>query len=274
MLSAETSAFADKTFNFFYMKKLLLLISLLSASFSLLFSHDTIFTTNNDTLLCKIMQQDGDQFYVTLYRENNSQELFLKKSEVRSISFEQKEQNQQASNHSGFASTFMPASGKNTNFDSYIPSIDRLSIGFGAGLDYGGLIGINFLAYPQENIGLFGGAGFALTSIGYNAGLKLRASLKSTVHPYATGMYGYNAVINVTNASRLNKMFYGPTIGGGIDLKSKKRDNLYWTFAVLFPIRSAEVDDYIHDLKTHYRIEFKNELLPFALSFGFRYAIK
>lgn len=256
------------------MKKLSLVISLLFVSFSLLFSHDTIFTLNKDTLLCKITQQDGDPYLATLSRKNNSQELYQKKSGVRSVAFEKKQHSPKESNPVGFESTFMPASGKNTNIDSYTPYIDRLSIGFGAGLDYGGLIGINFLAYPQKNIGLFGSAGFAMAGVGYNAGLKFRATMKNRVHPFATGMYGYNAVINVANASHLNKIFYGPTIGSGIDLKSKKRDNIYWTFALLFPLRSSEVDDYIQVLKTRYGAVFNNELLPFAVSFGFRYVLK
>lgn len=31
-------------------------------------------------------------------------------------------------------------------------------------------------------------------------------------------MYGYNAAVDVVNAPSDNKLFYGPTVGGGLDI--------------------------------------------------------
>lgn len=61
-------------------------------------------------------------------------------------------------------------------------------------------------------------------------------------------MYGTNTVIVISNASRLDKIFYGPTVGFGLDIDFKKtgRRNVgYWSLALLVPIRSAEVDKYM-----------------------------
>ena len=116
--------------------------------------------------------------------------------------------------------------------------IDRSSFGLGGGLDFGGF-GANMLVYPDRSIGLFGGVGIAMGSIGYNAGAKFRiVSKKHNTDPYALIMYGYNAVIKVTGASQYDKLFYGPTIGFGLDIHSKHKNRGYWSMALLVPIRS------------------------------------
>ena len=113
-------------------------------------------------------------------------------------------------------------------------------------------------------------------SFGYNAGAKIRlVSKKSTakVHPYFIGMYGYNTVIVITNASQYNKFFYGPTFGFGLDFRSNFANSGYWSLALLIPIRGSEVNAYMDDLKTNHNIEFKNDLLPIGISFGYRFII-
>ncbi len=152
--------------------------------------------------------------------------------------------------------------------------IDRSSFGLGGGLDFGGL-GANMLVYPDKNIGVFGGVGYALGGIGYNAGAKIRIiSKKHDTDPYALIMYGYNAAIKVTGASQYNKLFYGPSIGFGMDFHSRRKNRGYWSMALLVPIRSSAVNDYMDDLKTNHGVEFKNELLPVAFSFGYRFVLK
>jgi hypothetical protein len=145
------------------------------------------------------------------------------------------------------------------------------SFGVGMGLDYGGF-GANFLLYPQKNIGIFAGAGYAIAGVGYNVGGKLRflsdKNLKRTSF-YLTAMYGYNAAIKIVNADNYNKLFYGTTIGFGIDLRNKNNKGL-WTFGLLIPIRISEVDEYIDDLTDNLGVDFKNELMPVAISAGYR----
>ena len=151
---------------------------------------------------------------------------------------------------------------------------DKYSLGLGIGQDYGGFGG-NFLVYPQENLGLFVGAGYALAGMGYNAGAKVRFFQKKNPRTnfYLLGMYGYNATIKVQNGDQYDKMFYGPTFGFGIDTGKRSYKKGYWSFALLIPIRSSEVDDYIDDLEDNHGVKFEGTLLPVSFSIGYRFAL-
>lgn len=152
---------------------------------------------------------------------------------------------------------------------------DKFSIGLGIGQDYGGFGG-HAIVYPQQNIGLFAGLGYNLAGFGYNVGFKLRlVSQKPTtkVNPYAVLMYGYTAAIMIQDASQYDKIFYGPTIGFGIDLKSNPSSKIYYSFGINFPVRGTEVDDYMADLKKNHGVVFKNDLFPITFSLGFKYIL-
>ncbi len=106
---------------------------------------------------------------------------------------------------------------------SFVPpaTIDVTSLGIGFGLDYGGMGG-SIMYYPQKSIGLFAGVGYAFAGLGFNAGLKFRfISDEATTFfaPHALAMYGYNAAIGVTNATHLNKIFSGLSLGIGLDFR-------------------------------------------------------
>jgi hypothetical protein len=152
---------------------------------------------------------------------------------------------------------------------------DLFSFGIGSGMDYGGF-GINLLAYPQKNIGLFAGAGYALAGVGYNVGVKIRFLSNKHIFriaPYLIGMYGYNTAIAVVNATQFNKLFYGPTIGFGLDFRFRLQNVGYWSMAILFPIRGSDVDDYINNLQTTQNITFSSTPSPVAVSLGYRFII-
>ncbi|MCP4311140.1 MAG: hypothetical protein GY790_07760 [Bacteroidetes bacterium] len=153
--------------------------------------------------------------------------------------------------------------------------IDKISIGLGVGLDYGG-IGGNLSFYPVQSLGIFGGAGYALAGVGVNGGLKYRYIPKkpdARVRPYALAMYGYNAAIAVLNAYQYNKLFYGPTLGAGVDIMRKSMRRGYWSLAVLVPFRGDEVNDYIEDLENSHGADFSNSLLPVTITLGYKYII-
>ena len=151
--------------------------------------------------------------------------------------------------------------------------IDRSSFGIGGGFDFGGL-GANMLVYPGRNVGIFGGVGYALGGIGFNAGTKFRLiSKKHNTDPYAIFMYGYNAAIKVKGASQFNKLFYGPSFGFGLDFHQKQMNKSYYSVALLVPIRRAAVNEYMDDLENNHGVEFKNELLPIAFSLGYRFIL-
>jgi len=150
---------------------------------------------------------------------------------------------------------------------------DILNFGIGLGFDYGG-IGANLMAYPQRNIGIFVSGGFALAGFGYNAGIKLRFPSKkaSVVTPALLAMYGYNTAILITNNAQYNKLFYGPSFGAGIDIRSKKPSSEgYLSIAILVPVRNPDVQNYIDMLKNNYGASFANSLLPVTFSVGYKF---
>jgi len=149
---------------------------------------------------------------------------------------------------------------------------DKVNLGIGAGLDYGG-IGVDLLFYPHQNFGLFAGAGYAIAGVGFNAGVKYRFIPKkqpSNIAPYVIAMYGYNAAVAVTDASQFNKLFYGPSFGAGLDFGLRPGRRGYWSAALLVPVRSSEAKEYVNDLEENEGVEFGIGLLPVAFSIGYR----
>ena len=90
----------------------------------------------------------------------------------------------------------------------------------------------------------------------------------------ALAMYGYNAVIKVADMSELNKVFYGATVGVGVDYKPLKYSDDYITVSLFVPFRSSEVQDYMDYLKQAYNVEFEQGLFPVSFSVGYRIVLK
>lgn len=223
------------------------------------YSQDTIVEKNGKVILCKIQRDDSTSIYFNATIGNRNINTSIMKDNIRSVKYGKIQSNQSDI-----------SSQTQNSFSS-----DMSSFGIGFGLDYGG-IGGNLLYYPQRNVGLFLGVGYAFAGFGYNLGMKLRLIGEKHSSPataYLIGMYGYNAAIAVSNADQFNKLFYGPSIGFGLDYKSNPSKLSYWTFSLLFPIRGSEVDDYITDLKNNHGVEFKNDLLPIAISVGYRFIL-
>jgi hypothetical protein len=151
---------------------------------------------------------------------------------------------------------------------------DIFTLGIGFGQDYGGFGG-NLTVYPQRNIGLFLGFGYALAGFGYNAGIKLRLLPDhghSKVRPFIEGMYGYNAAIVVTNYTQDNKMFYGPSMGVGLDIGPTTAGKGYLSLAILVPFRSPDVQNYIDQLNAN-GVSFSNNLIPITFSIGYKFIL-
>ena len=151
---------------------------------------------------------------------------------------------------------------------------DIFSAGFGFGQDYGGF-GVNATVYPQKNIGVFGGVGYALAGTGYNVGIKLRQLPKhgsSNIHPFLEAMYGYNAAIHIANNNGYDRLFYGPTVGFGIDLVGSGEKG-YLSFALLVPIRGSDPYNYMDELRNNYGVSFKQDLWPVTFSIGYKLVI-
>jgi len=116
----------------------------------------------------------------------------------------------------------------------------RSFLGLGLGLDYGG-IGTRFEFVPVKPLGLFGGLGYNLINVGYNAGanFKLVAGKRGT--PIISAMYGYNGAIkikNVVTGKTEGHTYNGVTAGIGFEVFNKKLRNKLVCQA-LIPFRSS-----------------------------------
>ena len=142
--------------------------------------------------------------------------------------------------------------------------------GIGMGLDYGGLFGAKVELLPIKHFGLYAGLGYNLLSVGWNIGVTCKTSPDKTVSFNPMIFYGYNGVIKVEGASQYNKTSFGITIGANLDIMVGGAGNKL-SLGLFLPIRSQEFKDHYDALQKNPRIEFKNELLPVAFSFGFNF---
>jgi hypothetical protein len=146
----------------------------------------------------------------------------------------------------------------------------RFYMGIGVGIDFGG-IGLNAMRMVTEYVGVFGAFGYNLDNIGLNGGVRLYTKDQlASWRPYFSAMYGYNTVYVIKNADNFNRTFYGTTIGVGVDLKDSRSN--FWTLTLQVPLRSDDVKAYKTYLKNS-NIEIKRDLLPIAISLGYRIAI-
>lgn len=202
-------------------------------------AQDRIITHSGTTINCKIITVDSTTVYYTTRSNIRTVDSFINRSDVSSILYGAGSEN-------------------------------PVTFGLGMGLDFGGFGG-NLLVYPNNNIGLFAGLGYALAGLGFNAGTKIRFSQPGTrINPYVVAMYGYNAAIKVVGASNYNKMFYGPTVGFGLDFENPNSSG-YWTAALMIPFRKAEVEQYMDELENNHGIQFQSRMFPIAFSVGYRF---
>lgn len=142
----------------------------------------------------------------------------------------------------------------------------QVYVGFGGGIDYGGL-GMQTSYLPAKQVAIFAGVGYNLNSVGYNFGAELKIPTEKRVSPYLIGMYGYNAVLQVEGYTKSETTYYGPSFGGGVQIKFKHSANSFLQAGVLLPIRPQVFHDAIDDLKlAGYEVK---DPLPVAISIGY-----
>ena len=147
----------------------------------------------------------------------------------------------------------------------------RVYIGAGMGLDYGGLIGAKLEYLPIKHFGVFGGVGYNLMSVGWNAGATFKILPDKKISPNLMAFYGYNGVLKVEGASQYDMTSYGITFGANLDIALGSRNKMSVGFFV--PIRSKKFMDNYDVVKDHPNIEMKSELLPIAISIGFNFRL-
>jgi hypothetical protein len=189
-----------------------------------------------------------------IYRESNGQPLTSNGSEV-------------TMNLSG-----MRMGGSIGFYLGRVKEIDftRVYMGLGVGIDFGG-IGLNAMSMVTEHVGVFGAFGYNLDKIGLNVGVRLYSKDQlARWRPYFSAMFGYNTVYYIKNAENFSRTFYGTTIGVGVDLKDSRSN--FWTLALQVPFRTDDVKAYKSYLENS-NVEIKRDLLPIAISLGYRIAI-
>jgi hypothetical protein len=152
------------------------------------------------------------------------------------------------------------------------PVNSKVNIGLGIGFDYGGFGGrLSFL--PAKNVALFGALGYNFMGAGYNVGATVRLAPDKRVCPTLSAMYGYNAVLKVSGASKYDVTSYGPSFGLGLELKSKRNPKTFWHVELLLPVRSKKFKDKYDAAKNDPSIEFKSDIIPVGFSFGYHFML-
>lgn len=145
----------------------------------------------------------------------------------------------------------------------------KANLGLGMGISYGGF-GARLSVLPVKQVALFAAGGYNLDGFGYNVGAEFRLLPGKKIIPALLAMYGYNGVIVVKGAEQYNKTYYGPTIGGGVEIHSGSGQN-FFTIELLVPFRSREFDYDLRALQNNPSIEITG---PWPVAFSFGYHMK
>lgn len=200
--------------------------------------------TNGETLYCFLEAEDYKNYYYCLFNAENATGSFIPKENVASIQYD--------------LSNERPIG----------------QIGIGYGIDYGG-IGVKMQANINSFFKMFLALGVDNYKFSRNFGVSTNfrgENTKSKISPYIQLMYGTNTNVGYGLPLGLRKMFYGPTVGGGIEIISTSGSSL--SIGMLLPYRSKEVDKYIEKLRLTRSLEFTKEFKTLEFSIGYAVAIR
>ena len=144
--------------------------------------------------------------------------------------------------------------------------------GAGFGIDYGGLVGARADFYPNPYMAVFGAVGWEIIGIGWNTGILARLLPADGTHgarPYFKVMYGVNAVSQVSGKSGYDAMYYGVTVGFGLETRfgRSRKNGINFDFNV--PFRSPEYFDTLDRMKNDKSLTMKSTPLPITISIGY-----
>ena len=170
--------------------------------------------------------------------------------------------------HGAFCLVLLFTSAWPTNARAQAADHKGLYLGVGFGQDLGGLLGFGLTYWPAPWLSAFVGGGWAIADFSYQTGLEFNLPSGKRVSPFLTAMYGYNGAIHVEGLEKLDGVYTGPTLGGGVILKQRTRRN-YWRFSINVPIRSQEFLDDWEEVKRRPDVELRSDLLPVTIGVGF-----
>lgn len=146
-------------------------------------------------------------------------------------------------------------------------------LGFGLGLDYGGIIGVKLNVVPIKHLGIFVSAGYHMVAFGWQAGVigyVIKKTNLKKIRPYFKAMYGTNRVIIVDGASQYDKNYVGFTPGFGLEFRFGENRTHGLNFDLNYPIESSEFQDDYNALENNPGIEMSAPS-PIAFSIGYHF---
>jgi len=150
----------------------------------------------------------------------------------------------------------------------------HFDFGIGLGLDYGGLLGVQFGYAPVKHLTLFAAGGYNIVGFGWQTGVKGLIIGKTENHvarPYGMAMFGINSVIIVEGANEYNEAYLGFTLGAGIELRFGGKKKNGFDIALVVPIRSQEFWDDWNYIKNNPAFEVASNPAPIGISMGFHH---
>lgn len=136
----------------------------------------------------------------------------------------------------------------------------RVSIGFGFGLDYGG-IGMKLSLFPTKPIGGFIGFGDNTRGFAFNVGADWKFNYMKRTSGFLACMYGYNAVTDIDGG----ETYYGLSGEIGARMRVGKKNN-YLSLGLIIPITQ---DSEVKELKKKYGDDLDYSPVLFSLGFNF-----
>ena len=153
----------------------------------------------------------------------------------------------------------------------YGQSEQQIYAGVGLGLDYGGIVGAKVEYLPIKNFGVFGGLGYNLASVGWNAGVTYKILPDNRVSPNLLAFYGYNGVSK--GAPEYEMTSYGVSFGANVDIAVGSKGHKV-SAGLFVPVRSSKFRDNYDAMKNDQLIKVKSGLTPIVVGLGFNFALK
>lgn len=150
----------------------------------------------------------------------------------------------------------------------------KADIGFGFGLDYGGIFGMKLSLNPIHHLTVFASGGYLPAGIGWNLGAACNLysnNGEKSIQPYIKAMYGVNASSYVKGIPEYIKLFYGATIGIGSRFRFGKLKMHGINVDFNYAIDTQEYYDLLDKLKEDDRITYYYKPLPITFSIGYHY---
>jgi hypothetical protein len=151
----------------------------------------------------------------------------------------------------------------------------KLDLGLGVGLDYGGIAGVNLCYTPFKYIGLYASGGYYRVSFGWQTGIAGYVKPKtdqSFFIPFIKASYGTNRFIMVKEAKQYNQAYLGFSASAGIEIRfgwfHRHGLNLEINYAINSSGYKRDIDFIKHN--TSYAL---TTIPALTISFGYHFVI-